>query len=79
MAKLLYIGTHGTDDPTRATLPFITANGAKEAGHKPSVALLADGVYLMKEGVRDSIHGVGFPSLSEVMATTIANQTPIYV
>jgi hypothetical protein len=26
--KLLYIGTAGTDDPTRATFPFIMAKGA---------------------------------------------------
>ncbi len=25
MAKLLYIGTSGTDDPTRATFPFLMA------------------------------------------------------
>jgi predicted peroxiredoxin len=32
MAKLLYIGTHGTDDPTNATFPFLMAKGAIEGG-----------------------------------------------
>ena len=30
MAKLLYIGTAGTEDPTRATFPFLMAKGAIE-------------------------------------------------
>ncbi len=33
MANLLFITTHSTDDPTRAAMAFIAANGAKEAGH----------------------------------------------
>jgi hypothetical protein len=32
MAKLLYVGSHGGEDPTRAGLVFVGANGAKEAG-----------------------------------------------
>ena len=28
MAKILYQGTHGTDDPTRASMPFHMALGA---------------------------------------------------
>jgi len=27
MAKLLYVGTSGTDDPTRATFPFLWLRG----------------------------------------------------
>lgn len=79
MAKLLYIGTHGTDDPTRAGLPFIGANGATEAGHEPSIALLGDAAYLLKESIRDVVHPVGFPPLSEIMAATFANKTPIHI
>ena len=79
MAKLLYSGTHSTDDPTRASFPFISANGAKEAGHDPLITLLGDAVYVMKDSVRDSMHPVGFPPLSEIMAVTVANQTPLYI
>ncbi len=70
MAKLLYMSTHGTDDPTRASLAFIAANGAKEAGHEPLVALLIDGTFLMKDTIVESITPVGFPPLKEIMATT---------
>ena len=34
MAKLLYVGTSGTDDPTRATFPFLMAKGAIEQATK---------------------------------------------
>ena len=37
MAKLLYVGTHATDDPTRATFPFLMAKGAIEAGHEAGI------------------------------------------
>jgi len=33
MPTLLYNGTHGPDDPTRATMPFHFAAGAVDAGH----------------------------------------------
>jgi len=79
MARILYYGTHGTDDPSRAAMPFFAANGAKEAGHEPIIALLIDATYLMKDPVGQSITPVGFPPLRELMATAIANGTPIHV
>ena len=79
MARILYYTTHGTDDPTRAGLTFIAANGAKEAGHQPEIALLADGVYLMKPGIPDAITPVGFGPLNDIMVVTVANGTPIHV
>lgn len=33
MARLLFAGTSGSDDPTRAALPFPGAKGALESGH----------------------------------------------
>ena len=34
MAKLIYVGSHGVEDPTRAGLVFVGANGARDAGTK---------------------------------------------
>ena len=79
MAKILFIGTHGTEDPTRASLPFIGANGASEAGHQPIVALVGDAVSLMKQVVADSITPVGWPALKEHLATAIGHKTAIHV
>ena len=56
------------------------ANGAQEAGHEPIIALLADATYIMKDSIRESMTPVGFPSpLKELMATAVANGTPIHV
>ena len=79
MARILYYTTHGTDDPTRAGLVFIGANGAKGAGHDPVVALIGEATYLMRGEVPKSVTPVGFGLLSEIMATTISNGTLIRV
>ncbi|MBI2910814.1 MAG: nucleotidyltransferase domain-containing protein [Chloroflexi bacterium] len=79
LASILYMGTHGTDDPTRASMPFIGANGAIQAGHRASIGLLIDAVLLMKDSIAESIVPVGFPPLKEHLATAIQNQIPIYV
>jgi len=42
MARLLVSGTHGPDDPTRASLPFHIAKGAKEAGYDVAIVLAND-------------------------------------
>jgi hypothetical protein len=48
MAKLLITGTHGTDDPTRASLPFHVGRGAVEAGHEVGIVLAGDSPVLLK-------------------------------
>lgn len=79
MAKLLYVGTHGVEDPTRAGLVFVAANGAKEAGHEPVIALVGDGVLLMKDSIAEATVPVGWPAVKQLMETTIANQTPMHI
>ena len=61
MGKILAITTHATDDQTKSTLAFVTAIGALGAGKEVSIALLGEAVYLAKETVAKSVHGVGFP------------------
>ena len=79
MAKILFVGTHGTDDPTRAGLVFVGANGAKEAGHEPIIALLGDATFLMKDTIAAATVPVGWPSVKDLLATAIANGTQIHV
>jgi len=47
MASQLFIGLHGSEDPTKATFPFVMASGALDAGHQTAVILLGDSVVLM--------------------------------
>jgi predicted peroxiredoxin len=79
MSTILYVSTYGSDDPTRATFPFVAALGAIEAGHKPQVVLMGEGVNLMKREVAESVHGVGWPPLSEILSKVIENGVPVYI
>ena len=79
MASELFIGLHGSEDPTKATLPFLMANGALDAGHQAAIVLLGDAVVLMNSIVADNVQGVGFPPLKEVMAKVFAAKVPIFI
>jgi hypothetical protein len=39
MTRILYLGTAGSDDPTRAGLPFNFAMGALDAGRQGGVGV----------------------------------------
>ena len=79
MAKELFIGLHGSEDPTKATFPFLMAGGALDAGHETAIVLLGDSVVLMSETVANSVQGVGFPPLKELMGKVFAAKVPIYI
>lgn len=80
---MMYIGTHGPDDPTRATMPFHLANGALEVGFKVQVTLIGDATYLatylMKESVAGEIRGVAMPPFSELLQKVVAGGGEIFV
>ena len=79
MGKLLFVGTYGTDDQTRATMPFIGASGAIDKGHEPGIVLMGEAVYLMKDVIADSVSGVGFPPLRELFDKIVGHKVPVYV
>ncbi len=79
MGKILYVVTHGTDDPTRASIGFNMARGAKEAGHEAGIALLMDATVLIKDLIRETMVGVGLSPLKELFTTAVQNKVPIYV
>ena len=79
MAKILAVATHGTDDPTKCTLAFMTAVGALAAGKEVAIALLAEGAYVAKAPVAKSIHGVGFPPLPELVEKVVKGNVRVYV
>jgi predicted peroxiredoxin len=76
---LMYVANHGTDDPTLATLPFLTATGAGSAEIDCCIALLGEAAVLAKPGMIDAVHGVGFPPLRELMQKVQDFEIPVYV
>jgi predicted peroxiredoxin len=79
MAKLLITGTHGTDDPTRASLPFHIAKGAVEAGQEVGIVLAGDSPVVLKQAVRESIIGVGMPPLKDLFQFVVDNNVRVYI
>lgn len=76
---LMYVATHGTDDPTLATLPFLIATGAGTAEIDCCIALLGEAAILAKPAMIDAVHGVGFPPLREIVEKVRDFEIPVYV
>ena len=79
MSNLLYIVTHGTDDPTNATFPFLMAKGAIDAGHETGIILQGEAAPLIKDSIADQIQGIGVPSVKELMAFLVEKNVRITV
>ena len=79
MAKILYVGTNGSENPTKSIFPFQWANAAVEAGHQAEIYLFGDATVLMRDPVANSVVPVGWPPLKEILLTTIGKTIPIYV
>ena len=79
MAKIFVVATHATDDPTKATLAFITAVGAIGAGKEVTIGLVGEAAYLAKATVAKSVHGVGFQPLPELIEKVLEAKILVYV
>jgi len=80
VAKLLIIASFGSQDPTRASIPFhIAANGAAVAEIECGVALAGDATELLKPDVRTSVRGVGVPPLADLLAGCRDKGVKLYV
>lgn len=80
MSGLLIVTATGSDDPTRASIPFhIAANGAGPANVEVGVAFAGDAADLLKADVIAKVRGVGLPSLSDLMTKCLAQQVRFYV
>lgn len=77
--KLLYAGTYGSDDPTRASFPFVFAKGAIEAGHQPTIFLAGEAAYLLKTEIAAATQGVGWPTIGELWKDISAAKIPVFV
>ena len=65
--KIVVVGTHGAEDPERATLPFVVANAALAMDVKAVVALQGVAVTLAMKGTIEHVFAAGLPPLKELM------------
>jgi predicted peroxiredoxin len=78
--RILYFGTTGPGDPTKASIPLhIAANGSVEAGQECAVALAGDAVELVRRETAESLEGVGIPPARELFQKLRDNEVPVYV
>jgi uncharacterized protein involved in oxidation of intracellular sulfur len=67
--KILYTATHAGEDPEKASMPFVMANGALAMDVKATIVLMGNAVYLAQKGYVETVPpGGGFPSLTKLMA-----------
>lgn len=80
MAKLVYVATHGPDDPTKACMPIhLAVNGAAEAGIEVEVNLAGDAAVLIQDHYIETLMPLGFPPLKELMAKARERGVHIHV
>lgn len=65
----MYFATHAGDNPEKACMPFVMANGAMAMDIKAMVVLQGNGVYLAKEDYRKNmLKGGGFPKFDKLFS-----------
>jgi predicted peroxiredoxin len=79
MGKIISVATHATDDQTKSTVAFVAAIGALGAGKEATIVLIGEAVYLAKQEIAKSVHGVGFPPLPELIEQVVEGGVPVHV
>jgi uncharacterized protein len=77
--KLIFNCTYGSEDPERATLPFIAANVAAAAGQDAVVLCTIEGVRLGVTGGTDGVAYEGIAPLKDVYEEFIGNGGEVWL
>jgi len=76
--KVMVKSAWGSDDPTRASFPFVHGLALADAGHEVRIFLTGEATYLMRKATADQIFPVGWPPLSETRAKVTARHIPVF-
>ncbi len=78
--RILYIGTSGSSDATRASLPLhLAVNGSVEVGQTVGIVIAGDATELLKADIRERLEGLGVPPLRDLLAKARQHEVPVYV
>ena len=75
---LLFVCTHGGEEPERATVPFIAAATAAVSGRRAVVICTIDGVENGTPAYRD-VQAEGTPALADLVTTLLDNGGEIWL
>jgi predicted peroxiredoxin len=76
--KIMMKSAWGSDDPTRASFPFLHGLALADAGHEVQIFLTGEATYLMRQTTADAIQPVGWPSLKETREKIVAKQIKVF-
>lgn len=76
---ILFQCTHGSEDPERATLPFVAANVAANAGQQSIVVCTIEAVWLGTRGGAEHVAANGLPPLASLIGEFVANGGSIWL
>jgi predicted peroxiredoxin len=76
--KIMMKSAWGSDDPTRASFPFLHGLALAEAGHEVQIFLTGEATYLMRKATVNAIMPVGWPPLSETYEKIMAKHIPVF-
>ncbi len=76
---LLFVGTHGPDDPTLACMPFSLAIASAEAGMQAMIHLRGEAVTLLLDSASTAVIPVDLPPLRELFCQVRHHHIPVYV
>ncbi|MEF3280600.1 MAG: DsrE family protein [Elusimicrobiota bacterium] len=77
--KIVYVVTHAEDNPEKAIIPFVLANGAMAMDVEVSIILQSNGVLLAKKGYAEKINHTYFDPLKKLMDQYIQSGGKIYL
>jgi predicted peroxiredoxin len=76
--KIMMKSAWGSDDPTRASFPFIHGLALAQAGHDVQIFLTGEATYLMRKTTADAVMPVGWPPLRETLEKVVTKRIPIF-
>ncbi|HEY2662497.1 MAG TPA: DsrE family protein [Caulobacteraceae bacterium] len=68
----------GSDDPTKASFPFLHGHALMKAGHNVQIFLLGEAVGLMRMSEAEAVVPVGWPPLINTLKELAEAHVPIY-
>ena len=68
----------GSDDPTKASFPFLHGHALMKAGHNVQIFLLGEAVGLMRQSEAEAVVPVGWPPLINTLKELAEARVPIY-
>lgn len=69
--KIVIFATHGSEDPEKATLPFVVGNAALAMDVPVTMILQTAGVTLVQKGCMEHIFAPGFDSLEKLVRSFV--------